>query len=140
MGLREPSCGCNMPFTLGSRRRGTLTADRQDIATERAGSRRAAAAPIGQRRGDTSRAREGSAGMVEWERRELVVRLGVELDDAPIDPQTKRRCQDVIDEALREAAAEGWEPDGATDWEALWRDGAIARGERRSVRGRGGHV
>ena len=77
--------------------------------------------------------------MVEHETRELMIPLGIDLYDVPIGPDTKQRCQDLIDEALRDARAEGWEPEGPTDWQSLWRSGAITLGDHRGFLGLVGH-
>jgi hypothetical protein len=77
--------------------------------------------------------------MVEYETRELLIPLGVDLYDVPIGPETTRRCQHLIDAALRDARAEGWEPEGPTDWQRLWHSGAITLGDHRGFLGLVGH-
>jgi hypothetical protein len=56
---------------------------------------------------------------LRWEYRELLIQLGLTTRDLPLESETRRRFDQLVREALRRVAADGWEADGPIDWRSL---------------------
>jgi hypothetical protein len=73
---------------------------------------------------------------LRWEHRDLLVHLGLTTRDLPLESETRRRFDELVQAELRRVAAEGWEPDGPIDWRALVES---SRFRWRAHAGVGGH-
>ena len=62
-----------------------------------------------------------------WEYRELTISLNLSTRDFLDHRGLVRRFDQLVQRQLQRAAADGWEADGATEWDALQAAGRIRR-------------
>ena len=80
---------------------------------------------------------DGTGRPPRWEYKDVLIYLNLSTSDFPDRRLLERRFEGILDRRLRQAAADGWEPDGPTGWDALRAAGRISRRQTSPFSARG---